>query len=81
MKKREEINLIDQKLLSLLNKRLRIAITIGGIKKEIGKKTYDPKREREVLKRLSEINQGPLRESDLKQIFKMIMKVCRQSQG
>ena len=79
-KKREKINLLDQKLLSLLNQRLHIALKIGKIKKKIGKKIYDFKREREVLKRLKRKNKGPLKEEDLKKIFTTIMKVCRKSQ-
>ena len=78
--KRKKINLLDQKLLSLLNHRLRIALEIGKIKKELGKKIYDPKREKEVLERLKRKNKGPLKEEDLKKIFRTIMKVCRDSQ-
>lgn len=79
-KKRKGIDLIDQKLLILLNQRLLIALEIGKIKKEIGKKIYDPKREKEVLERLKRRNKGPLKEEDLKKIFTTIMKVCRKSQ-
>jgi len=79
-KKREEINLLDQKLLTLFNQRFHIALEIGKIKKKIGKKIYDFKREREVLKRLKRKNKGPLKEEDLKKIFTTIMKVCRKSQ-
>jgi len=78
--KRKKINLLDQKLLSLLNHRLRIALEIGKIKKELGKKIYDPKREKEVLERLKRKNKGPLKEGDLIKIFTAIMKVCRNSQ-
>ena len=39
--KRKGIDLIDQKLLILLNQRLRIALEIGKIKKEMGKNIYD----------------------------------------
>jgi chorismate mutase / prephenate dehydratase len=79
-KMRERINLLDQKLLILLNQRLRIALEIGKIKKEMGKKIYDPKREKEVLERLKRKNKGLLKEEDLKKIFTTIMKVCRKSQ-
>jgi chorismate mutase len=78
--KRSEIDLIDRKLLVLLNQRLRIALEIGKIKKGLGKKIYGPKREEEVLERLKIKNKGPLREEDLKKIFKAIMSVCRKSQ-
>jgi len=79
-KMREKINLLDQKLLTLLNQRLHIALKIGKIKKEMGKKIEDPGREKEVLKRLNQKNKGPLKEEDLKKIFTTIMKVCRKSQ-
>jgi chorismate mutase len=46
----------------------------------MGGKIYDPAREKEVLERLTIRNKGPLKEKDLKKIFKTIMKVCRRSQ-
>lgn len=78
--RRKQIDVIDQKLLSLLNRRLSIALEIGKIKKEMGEKIYNPKREDEILKRLNLKNRGPLKEEDLKKIFKKIMVVCRKSQ-
>jgi chorismate mutase len=79
-KKREGIDLIDQKLLILLNQRLCIVSEIKKIKEEMGKKIYDPKREKEVLKKLELKNKGPLKGEDLKKIFRTIIKVCRKSQ-
>jgi chorismate mutase len=78
--KRKVLDLIDQKLLTLLNQRLRIALEIGKIKKEMGKKIYDPVREKEILDRLKRKNNGLLKEEDLKKIFATIMKICRKSQ-
>jgi chorismate mutase len=78
--KRKVLDLIDQKLLILLNQRLRTALEIGKIKKEMGKKIYDPKREKEVLERLKRKNKGLLKEDDLKKIFTAIMNPCRKSQ-
>ena len=51
-KRRKEIDLIDQKLLTLLNQRLRHALEMGKIKKEMGKKFMIPRGRREVLERL-----------------------------
>jgi len=79
-KKRKNIDLIDRKLLNLLNQRLRIALEVGSIKKKMGEKIRDPRREEEVLERLKKIDRGPLREEDLEKIFKTIMRVCRKSQ-
>jgi chorismate mutase/prephenate dehydratase len=80
-RKRKEIDLIDRKLLSLLNQRIRIALKIGRVKKEMGGKIYDPAREKEVLETLRTRNKGPLKEKHLKKIFKTIMEVCRKSEN
>ena len=79
--RRKKIDLIDQKLLSLLNQRVRIAHELGKIKKEMGRKIYDPGREKKVLERLKSKNRGSLKEEDLKKIFTTIMRVCRKSQA
>jgi len=79
-RKRKAIDLIDRKLLFLLNQRLRLALDTGKIKKEMGGKIYDLKREKEVLERLKIKNRGPLREKDLEKIFRTIIRVCRRSQ-
>ncbi|MGZ3537373.1 MAG: chorismate mutase [Thermodesulfobacteriota bacterium] len=78
--KRRSIDLLDQKLLMLLNQRVHVALQIGRIKKRIGKKTYDPAREKEVLEKLKLKNRGPVKKQDLIRIFRTIMKVCRQAQ-
>jgi chorismate mutase/prephenate dehydratase len=78
--RRKKIDLIDRRLLKLLNQRLIVALEIGKIKREIGEKVYDPKREKEVLRKLKIKNRGPLKEKDLEKVFRTIMKVCRRSQ-
>ena len=80
IKRRKELDLINQKLLTLLNQRLRITLEIGKVKKEMGKKIYDTQREKEILDRLQRKNRGPLKGVDLRKIFATIMKVCRESQ-
>jgi len=80
IKRRKELDLINQKLLTLLNQRLRITLEIGKVKKEMGKGIYDAEREKEILDRLKRKNRGPLKEVDLRKIFGTIMKVCRESQ-
>lgn len=80
IKRRKALDLINQKLLTLLNQRLRITLEIGKIKRKLGKRIYDTEREKDILDRLRRKNKGPLKEEDLRKIFKTIMKVCRQSQ-
>jgi chorismate mutase/prephenate dehydratase len=78
--KRKKIDLIDRKLLTLLNQRLHIALETGEIKKKRGEKIYDPGREKEVLEKLKLKNKGLLKNEDLEKIFRVIIGVCRQSQ-
>ena len=79
-KNRRNLDLLDQELLTLLNRRLRISLNIGKMKKGIGKKIYDAEREKEILDRLKRKNKGPLKEGDLRKIFTTIMRVSRKSQ-
>lgn len=79
-KKRRKLDLLDQKLLTLLNRRFRITREVGKIKKEIGIKIYDAEREKEILEGLERKNKGPLKKADLKKIFATIMQVSRKSQ-
>ncbi len=79
-KNRRELDQLDQKLLTLLNRRLRLTLEIGKVKKEMGKKIYDTRREKQILDSLKRKNKGPLKEEDLKKIFAAIMQVSRKSQ-
>src|SRR3990172_8499803 len=67
MKKRDRINAlrkkidaIDTELLKALNKRAGHVVEIGRIKLEKNKEVYSPEREREIYKRLTLLNKGPL---------------------
>jgi monofunctional chorismate mutase len=50
-KLRKEIDLIDERILELLRKRMRISAEIGRMKREKGIPIYDERREAEVLER------------------------------
>ena len=79
-RKRRKLDLLDQKLLTLLNRRFRITREVGKIKREIGMKIYDAQREKEILEGLERKNKGPLKKGDLKKIFATIMQASRKSQ-
>src|ERR1051326_1598683 len=55
---RKEIDEIDAELLRLLNMRARLALKVGAIKQTLDLPCRDPERERSVLQRLQEINDG-----------------------
>ena len=50
---RTEIDRVDDEMVSLLERRLELARTLGGVKKKEGLPVFDPEREQEVLKRLT----------------------------
>jgi len=70
---RKKIDAIDTELLKALNKRAGHVVEIGRIKLEKNKEVYSPEREREIYKRLTLLNKGPLPASAIRHIFREIM--------
>lgn len=75
---RQEIDAIDAELLRLLNIRARLAIKLGAIKQAADLPFCDPDRERTVLERLQEINNGPLDERAVGKVFRRIIRESRR---
>jgi len=75
---RRRIDEIDRKLLELLNERSRCAIEIGKLKRAENLRVYDPERERDILRRMKEQNQGPLDEEGLQRLFERVIDECRR---
>jgi chorismate mutase/prephenate dehydratase len=75
---RAEIDSIDHQMLDLLNRRARCAQEVGKIKSRHGEAgfPYRPEREAQVLRRIAELNPGPLPEGAVRQIFREVMSAC-----
>ena len=75
---RAEIDGIDAELLHLLNQRARCAQKVGEIKAQHGDAgyIYRPEREAQVLRRLQEINPGPLPSENITFFFREVMSAC-----
>ncbi len=85
---RAEIDRLDEEMLSRLSRRAAIAHEIGGIKNGEGKNAegkntegsgaaiYRPEREAQVLRRIAELNQGPLDNDTVTRLFREIMSAC-----
>ena len=76
---REEIDSIDQELISLLESRLNLSLQSGKLKKKMDKDLYDEDREAEILKKIDELALIYPKE-DLKSIFMEIMKTSLNQQ-
>ena len=73
---RKEIDEVDLELLRLLNVRARLALKVGALKKAAALPIVDPDRERLVLRRLQELNSGPL---DQRAVAKLFRRIIRES--
>lgn len=72
---RTEIDALDYEMLKLVSRRAQLAHEIGGLKDD--GVIYRPEREAQVLRRLTELNTGPLPAEAITQIFRSIMSNCR----
>ena len=72
-KAREAIDLIDEQILQLLNKRADLAVRIGKIKSRHKTPFHAPKREHEIYDRLSGLNEGPFPDEGIKAVFREII--------
>jgi chorismate mutase/prephenate dehydratase len=70
---RQAIDRVDDRLLETLNERARLARAIGTLK--VGQ-AYRPEREAQVLRRIKELNPGPLAAETVALLFREIMSAC-----
>lgn len=79
LKIRDEIDSIDNQILSLINDRAKLAMQAGNAKE--GSNKYKPARESSILNRLSEMNAGPLHGDQIRNVFKEIISSCRSTES
>lgn len=70
---RKQIDILDKKLVEILNRRAYLSKKIGEIKKQLNKSIYAPDREKEILQRVKTLNKGPLANESLTNIYKQII--------
>jgi len=75
---RTRIDEIDTELLDLISQRAALALETASIKKGSGEgiSLYRPEREAQVLRRLAEINPGPLHRETVTRLFREIISAC-----
>ena len=78
---RRKIDEIDEKILELLNKRAECAVAIGAIKRENKMPVISKDRENEIMQRIIKRNTGPLSESQIYEVFSLIIEHSRQLQN
>ena len=78
---RKKIDSLDEKILSVLNQRARIATEIGRLKIVRKDKLHSPARELEVYDRLLRLNKGPFPNEALRAVFREIMSATLALEG
>jgi chorismate mutase/prephenate dehydratase len=75
---REKIDRIDQQILELINQRASCAMQVAKTKIALGEQGtfYRPDRESLVLRRIQELNQGPLPDQTAVRFFRELMSSC-----
>ncbi len=71
---RNAIDAIDDRLLALINDRLKLAARIGSIKQVSGNPVKDRERERHIIDRLQSANSGPIDNDLLSRVFADIIR-------
>ncbi|MGA9451141.1 MAG: prephenate dehydratase [Verrucomicrobiia bacterium] len=72
-KHRQAIDQLDTRIVRLLNERTRHVLAIGDIKLAAGEEVYAPHRERAVLERVCQLNQGPMTDDQFRAVYREIM--------
>ena len=73
---RQQIDSIDQQLLSLVNQRARVAEQVGEVKKREGTPFFRPDRVAQVIQKIEAANPGPLKANHVSAIWREIMSAC-----
>jgi chorismate mutase len=74
---RSRIDVVDRRIVAMLNERTRIVEQIGRVKREMAMPIYEPKREDEVFANAMANNGGPLPPDAIKRIFERIVDEMR----
>lgn len=77
---RDAIDSIDNRILELLNKRMKIVERVGEIKHGTGTAVYRPEREKAIIERLADMNtesNGLLNKNAIEAIYLEIFAVAR----
>lgn len=71
---RAKIDVLNEQILELLNKRATIASDIGKVQAQLGTSFYDPEREAAMLTMLQQANKGPFSNETIKHLFREIFR-------
>jgi chorismate mutase / prephenate dehydratase len=72
---RQKIDNVDARLVKLVSERARLVRQVGDVK--AGATVYRPEREAQILRRVAELNPGPLPDRALQRVYTEVVSACR----
>lgn len=80
-KLREKIDKIDKAILSLIEKRIKTATKIAKIKRKLKIPIYQPKREKELIKKIGALaKKKRINQKFVKSLFRKIIRYTRKNE-
>jgi 3-deoxy-7-phosphoheptulonate synthase / chorismate mutase len=71
---RKRVDALNAQLLELVQERAEIVLEISRLKEELGLGSHDPRREEEMLQRLTASTSGPFGPAEIRSIFRAIFR-------
>jgi len=75
---RERLDLIDERILSLLSERAKVIMQVADFKRHHNMPIYVPEREVSIIERLRTANPGPLPADTVERIYRNILEEMRK---
>ena len=78
---RNELDKIDDEIMVLITKRLKLVKKIGKLKKAVGKNIFDPTRENLIIDRLYKTYGTKIKKGEIKLIYNILYKISKKRQN
>ena len=75
---RDQLDIIDERILSLLSERAQVIIQVADFKRQHNIPIYVPEREGSIIERLRTVNPGPLPGDTIERIYRNILEEMRK---
>ena len=75
---REQLDIIDEQILSLLSERAKVVMQVADFKRHHNIPIYVPEREVSIIERLRTINPGPLPGDTIERIYRTVLEEMRK---
>jgi chorismate mutase/prephenate dehydratase len=75
---REQLDSIDERILSLLSERAKIIMQVADFKRHHHMPVYVPEREISIIRRLRTINPGPLPSDTIERLYRAVLEEMRK---